>query len=616
MLRTIKRQAGGTATKKDFKLNTEGVPLVTVNGKKVSLSPNEYRKLLPTLATVSKKDPELYIKPPLKEIEVVATKPSWMKNREEAEKLPEYSFDKFKENVLPNWAGALGVTKDTMSDETKQQRQDWIDKYYVAPKLFAENKGYYDYTDKEREILDKSNLPDWLKKKEQDITNTSNKLQKEKGVIGSLRTPEDMAKVANATQFRFNTGNKVIDTVNPLTGLAGMATNLGNARLDIKKGNTGKAFASIITPVIAGAAFNLAGKQSNAQFVADNLSPIPVNADKVVQSVRNYTKSIPKPLLKSTGYRKLVDQASKSELRLPRLQQTSNTDLNIPTTEELRTMIQNRESSLNRNPLPNSGTDYPQLRNTPATQLAAERYRIPIQEIDPNLYVHQSNIKPNINNNSVSTKKPAFVPTNETDEHFLKITKSLQDNYPDKNIRFDVDVPSKTIEIYHTVDGVEKKNGYMDFSVGRSKKTGKFHWTRENDFPNKEAEKEVEGKYLKKGLSYNMSKLLNENIKQNNGILSSSDYHLDAGLRRYFKNAINDDVYMLPPKNMKEDRELFDEYNRHINELKAKLKLENRKVTDKDIDNIFKDDSYFHLFSKTQQYRYYKIGGKKYKYFL
>ena len=287
ILKNNKKQAGGTATTKTgFKTTTKGTPVI-IDGKTVYLSDEEYKAKYPTIATVSKKDPELYIKPPLKEVEVVATKPSWMKNREEAEKLPEYSFDKFKENVLPNWAGALGVTKDTMSDETKQQRQDWIDKNYVAPKLFAENKGYYEYTDKEREILDKSNLPDWLKKKEQDITNTSNKLQKEKGVIGSLRTQEDMAKVANATQYRFNTGNKVIDAVNPLTGLAGMATNLGNARLDIKKGNTGKAVASVITPVIAGAAFNLAGKQSNAQFVADNLSPIPVNADKVVQSVRN-----------------------------------------------------------------------------------------------------------------------------------------------------------------------------------------------------------------------------------------------------------------------------------------------------------------------------------------
>ena len=271
MLRTIKRQAGGTATTKTgFKTTTKGTPVKDIYGKTIYLSEKEYKEKYPTLGTISKKDPELYIKPPLKEVEVVAAKPSWMKNREEAEKLPEYSFDKFKENVLPNWAGALGVTKDTMSDETKQQRQDWIDKNYVAPKLFAENKGYYEYTDKEREILDKSNLPDWLKKKEQDIIDTSNKLQKEKGVIGSLRTPEDMTKVANATQYRFNTGNKFIDTVNPLTGLASMATNLGNVRLDWKKGDKGKAFTSIITPVISGAASNLVGKQSNAQFVADN----------------------------------------------------------------------------------------------------------------------------------------------------------------------------------------------------------------------------------------------------------------------------------------------------------------------------------------------------------
>ena len=439
-------------------------------------------------------------------------------------------------------------------------------------------------------------------------------------MIGSLRTPEDMAKVANATQYRFNTGNKFIDTVNPLTGLASMATNLGNARLDWKKGDKSKAFTSIITPVISGAASNLVGKQSNAQFVADNLSPIPVNADKVVQNVKNYAKSIPKPLLKSIGNRKLVNQAIKGELRLPRLQQTSNTGLNIPTTEELRTMIQNRETAYNRNPLPNSGTDYTQfytqLRNTPATQLTTERYRIPIQEINPNLYVNRDNIRPNINNSSVSAKKSTFVPTNEKDKHFLNIAKSLQDNYPDKNIRFDVDVPSKSIEIYHTVDGVEKKNGYMDFTITKDKNTGKFHWTRKNDFPNKEAEKEVEGKYLKKGLSYTMSKLLNEDIKQNNGVLSSSNFHLDAGSKRYAKNAVNGDVYMLPPKNMKEDGRLFDEYNRHINELKAKLKLENRKVTNEDIDDIFRGNQDLYLFSRTQQYRYYKLGGNKYKYFL
>ena len=615
MIRINKRQAGGTATTKTgFKTTTKGTPVI-IDGKTVYLSDDEYKAKYPTLATVSKKDPELYIKgSPTKEaVQVVAEKPSFMKYREEADTLPNYSYDKFKQEVLPNWAGALGVTKDTMSDETKQQFQDWKDKY-VANKLLAENKDYYNYSDKEREILDKSNLPEWLKKKEQDITNTSNKLQKEKGVIGSLRTPEDMAKVANATQFRFNTGNKVIDTVNPLTGLSSMATNLGNARLDWKKGDKGKAAFNVLTPVVVGGLGNVFGKQSNAQFVADNVSPIPVNADKVVKNASSSTRSIVRTLQNKgkAENRRLIEQAIKGELSLPRLQQTSNADLNLPTTEELRTIIQNRESSFNRNPLPNSVTDYTQLRNTPATQLTTERYRIPIQEINPNLYVNRDNIRPNINNSSVSAKKPAFVPTNEKDKHFLKIAKSLQDNYPDKNIRFDVNVPSKSIEIYHTVDGVEKKNGSMDFTITKDKNTGKFHWTRENDFPNKEAE----GKYLKKGLSYNMSKLLNENIKQNNGILSSSDYHLDAGLRRYFKNAINDDVYMLPPKNMKEDRELFDKYNKHINELKAKLKLENRKVTDEDIDNIFKGDEDFRLFSKTQQYRYYKIGGKKYKYFL
>ena len=619
MIRINKRQAGGTATTKTgFKTTTKGTPII-IDGKTVYLSDDEYKAKYPTLATVSKKDPELYIKgSPTKEaVQVVAEKPSFMKYREEADTLPNYSYDKFKQEVLPNWAGALGVTKDTMSDETKQQFQDWKDKY-VANKLLTENKNYYSYSDKDREILDKSNLPEWLKKKEQDITNTSNKLQKEKGVIGSLRTPEDMAKVANATQFRFNTGNKVIDTVNPLTGLASMATNLGNARLDWKKGDKGKAAFNVLTPVVVGGLGNVFGKQSNAQFVADNVLPIPVNADKVVKNASSSTRSIVRTLQNKGKIenRRLVEQAIKGELSLPRLQQTSNTDLNIPTTEELRTMIQNRESSLNRNPLPNSSTDYPQLRNTPATQLAAERYRIPIQEIDPTLYVNQSNIKPNINNSSVSTKKPAFVPTNGRDEHFLKITKSLQDNYPDKNIRFDVDVPSKTIEIYHTVDGVEKKNGYMDFSVGRNKKTGKFHWTRENDFPNDVPDKNKEEKYRKKGLSYTMSKLLNEDIKQNNGVLSSSDYHLDAGLKRYSKNAVNGDAYMLPPKNMKEAGKFFEQYNRRINELKAKLKLENRKVTNEDIANIFRGNQDLYLFSKTQQYRYYKIGGKKYRYFL
>ena len=177
MLKINKRQAGGTATTKTgFKTTTKGTPVI-INGKTVYLSDDEYKAKYPTLATVSKKDPELYIKgSPTKEaVQVVAEKPSFMKYREEADKLPNYSYDKFKQEVLPNWAGALGVTKDTMSDETKQQFQDWKDKY-VANKLLAENKDYYNYSDKEREILDKSNLPEWLKKKEQDITNTSNKV--------------------------------------------------------------------------------------------------------------------------------------------------------------------------------------------------------------------------------------------------------------------------------------------------------------------------------------------------------------------------------------------------------------------------------------------------------
>lgn len=150
MLRINKRQAGGTATTKTgFKTTTKGTPVI-VNGKTVYLSDDEYKEKYPTLATVSKKDPELYIKPPLETVQVVAEKPSFMKYREEADKLPNYSYDKFKQEVLPNWAGALGVTKDTMSDETKQQFQDWKDKY-VANKLLAENKDYYNYSDKERE---------------------------------------------------------------------------------------------------------------------------------------------------------------------------------------------------------------------------------------------------------------------------------------------------------------------------------------------------------------------------------------------------------------------------------------------------------------------------------
>ena len=443
ILKNNKKQAGGTATTKTgFKTTTKGTPVI-INGKTVYLSDEEYKTKYPTIATVSKKDPELYIKPPLKEVEVVAAKPSWMKSREEAEKLPEYSFDKFKENVLPNWAGALGVTKDTMSDETKQQRQDWIDKNYVAPKLFAENKGYYEYTDKEREILDKSNLPDWLKKKEQDITNTSNKLQKEKGVVGSLRTPEDMAKVANATQYRFNTGNKVIDAVNPLTGLAGMATNLGNARLDIKKGNKGKAFASVITPVIAGAAFNLAGKQSNAQFVADNLSPIPVNADKVVQNVRNYTKSIPKPLLKSTGNRKLVNQVSKNELSLP---QAANT-------------------------------------------------RIQIQEINPNSYT-----KPSANSNPIIRRTTEEVLPQLTREEkeainaqFKDITDYLNNNHPDKRLQFKANVDKGEIKIYDKSIKGSPTQGYMRFDVKKDK-NGNPIWERTYDYPNNSATEETKKK--------------------------------------------------------------------------------------------------------------------------
>jgi len=562
ILKNNKKQAGGTATTKTgFKTTTRGTPVI-IDGKTVYLSDEEYKAKYPTLGTVSKKDPELYIKPPLKEVEVVAAKPSWMKSREEAEKLPEYSFDKFKENVLPNWAGALGVTKDTMSDETKQQRQDWIDKNYVAPKLFAENKGYYEYTDKEREILDKSNLPDWLKRKEQDITNTSNKLQKEKGVIGSLRTPEDMAKVANATQYRFNTGNKVIDTINPLTGLAGMATNLGNARLDIKKGNTGKAFASVITPVIAGAAFNLAGKQSNAQFVADNLSPIPVNADKVVKSVRNYTKSIPKPLLKSTENRKLVNQVSKNELSLP---QAANT-------------------------------------------------RIQIQEINPNSYT-----KPSANSNPIIRRTTEEVLPQLTREEkeainaqFKDITDYLNNNHPDKRLQFKANVDKGEIKIYDKSIKGSPTQGYMRFDVKKDK-NGNPIWERTYDYPNNSATEETK----KKGLSYSMSKLINDKVKSDKGVFHSSDSHSEDGVLRYFKSTILGDTHILPPTDTSLKKQYI-EYNQIISDLKDKLQSEGKQGLEKDelIKIYNKLPEHLKKASRQLHYQYYKLGGNKYKYFL
>jgi hypothetical protein len=644
MLRTIKRQAGGTATTKTgFKTTTKGTPVI-INGKTVYLSDDEYKAKYPTLATVSKKDPELYIKPPLKEVEVVATKPSWMKNREEAEKLPEYSFDKFKENVLPNWAGALGVTKDTMSDETKQQRQDWIDKNYVAPKLFAENKGYYEYSDKEKEILDKSNLPDWLKRKEQDITNTSNKLQKEKGVIGSLRTPEDMAKVANATQYRFNTGNKVIDTVNPLTGLAGMATNLGNARLDVKKGNTGKAFASIITPVIAGAAFNLAGKQSNAQFVADNLSPIPVNADKVVQSVRNYTKSIPKPLLRNIGNRKLVDQVIKGELRLPRLQQTSNTDLNIPTTEELRTMIQNRESSLNRNPLPNSGTDnidYHQLRNTPSTynrqtsttqnidytrtantNIDTERFSRELSALNPNLETLTTRLRTTTPTTNLVEESKNYVKNlvNEANDVFKTNFESGKSN----RHYFVDDTPDKSGSLttyYIDANGVKQAMGSINLSTFKNKQSnGAFNVNRLIDFPTTLL---PSGSPYKKGVSYDMSQVFNDLQKQKGVGFYSSISHTKAGEKRYLGNLLTGKVKVSDRFNNPHDIKVM---NKELEKAKKEFNLSSgQRPTEEQIEKFKKNVSSlkninlsnFNYVKPSQiRYKYLKLGGKKYKYFL
>ncbi len=566
MLRTIKRQAGGTATTKTgFKTTTKGTPVI-IDGKTVYLSDEEYKAKYPTIATVSKKDPELYIKPPLKEVEVVATKPSWMKNREEAEKLPEYSFDKFKENVLPNWAGALGVTKDTMSDETKQQRQDWIDKNYVAPKLFAENKGYYEYTDKEREILDKSNLPDWLKRKEQDIINTSNKLQKEKGVIGSLRTPEDMAKVANATQYRFNTGNKVIDTINPLTGLASMATNLGNARLDLKKGNTGKAFASVITPVIAGAAFNLAGKQSNAQFVADNLSPIPVNADKVVQSVRNYTKSIPKPLLKSTGNRKLVNQVNKNELSLP---QASNTRIQIQEISPSRPVSQdvtNSEKQLNE------GKKY-------------------IDDL-----IDETNEKYKANYESGKADKYYFIDKTPNPE------KSFNTYYIDNN-------------------GIKVHMGEVKYNPYRNKKdNGSFDIIRTKDFT---TDKLPDNNSAKKGSSYKMTEVLNDIQKEKGGVIYTSKGHSPEGVRRYVDNLFAGKVKVSDSHNDPFDVEIM---NRELEKAKKDFNLlPGQRATKSQIEEFIKrveigdykkPGNYFPVRPSSIRYKYLKVGGKKYKYFL
>ena len=566
MLRTIKRQAGGTATTKTgFKTTTKGTPVKDIYGKTIYLSEKEYKEKYPTLGTISKKDPELYIKPPLKEVEVVAAKPSWMKSREEAEKLPEYSFDKFKENVLPNWAGALGVTKDTMSDETKQQRQDWIDKNYVAPKLFAENKGYYEYTDKEREILDKSNLPDWLKKKEQDITNTSNKLQKEKGVIGSLRTPEDMAKVANATQYRFNTGNKFIDTVNPLTGLASMATNLGNARLDWKKGDKSKAFTSIITPVISGAASNLVGKQSNAQFVADNLSPIPVNADKVVQNVKNYTKSISKPLLKNTRKaenRRLVKQVTNNELSLPQ-----------------------------------SYND-----------------RIQIQEINPNAYT-----KPSANSSSnVRRVTEEVLPqiTREEKEavnaQFKDITDYLNNNHPDKRLQFKANVDKGEIKIYDKSIKGSPTQGYMRFDVKKDANNNPI-WERTYDYPNNSAD--IDKKI--KGLSYTMTELLNDKIKGDRGVLRSSADHSEDGAIRYFRNTLLGKTHILEPS-ADVLKKPYNQYSQIIEELKQKLQSEGKsELSKKEVTDMYKKLPVdVKKVSEQLHYQYYKTGGKKYKYFL
>ena len=651
MLRTIKRQAGGTATTKTgFKTTTKGTPVI-IDGKTVYLSDEEYKTKYPTIATVSKKDPELYIKPPLKEVEVVAAKPSWKKYEEEALASGNYTRGKFLETMMPNDSKRLGITPTNMSPETEQDYKRWIENNYVAPKLLEENKNkdWHSFSDTEKRILSLPSTADkYYEKESKDKMAASDKLYKEKGLRG-IFTPEGLATTTAAIPERFKTGVPVLDFVNPAVAVGDAVKSAGEIPKNIKdKDYKSAAINAASVALETGIAKKLLPKslQNNPKKTEVGLSrETEENIRRALQEYRTNTRLIP-------GGKGTVDLSLPS-LPLP-LNLGSDDLLNNRSVQRAMT---NNALTYNRRFPSTQNTDYTRIsnnrNNTPNININnTERLSRELSTLNPNFTtltqtLRTTNPTINLRNNTSTTRSlNTALANSSTPKLRLNEGKEYVRNLLDEaNDVFKTNFESGKSNRHYFVDKTPNNNGrfstfYIDENgvkvemgeikltpLGDKQNNGAFHVDRPIDFT---ATKLSTDNPNKKGASYEMSGVFNELQKKKGvGLYSSTNHTTTAksgertGEERYLTNLLSRKVKVSDSFNDPFDVQVMNkelekarkEFNLSSDQRPTREQIRKFKNSIMSDENARPSNSQY-VRPSSIRYKYLKLGGNKYKYFL
>ena len=163
--------------------------------------------------------------------------------------------------------------------------------------------------------------------------------------------------------------------------------------------------------------------------------------------------------------------------------------------------------------------------------------------------------------------------------------------------------------------------GEVKYNPYRNKKdNGSFDIIRTKDFT---TDKLPDNNSAKKGSSYKMTEVLNDIQKEKGGVIYTSKGHSPEGVRRYVDNLFAGKVKVSDSHNDPFDVEIM---NRELEKAKKDFNLlPGQRATKSQIEEFIKrveigdykkPGNYFPVRPSSIRYKYLKLGGNKYKYFL